>query len=157
MLLLPNITHEYYAIKEPWEVNWISIGGFAAEQIFKNAEIADTPVLTISRPDITLQAMEKSLYLAQSGNAMRSLECSKIVHGMIMDIIAFAHTSKNDLKMEQYIKLKPVFEFVEANYNKIITLVELSDILNLTPQYFCSLLKKIEKITPGEFRKMHGI
>lgn len=208
MLLLPNIPHEYYAIKEPWEVNWISIGGFAAEQIFKNAEIADTPVLTISRPDIILQAMEKALYLAQSGNALRSLECSKIIYGIIMDIIAFSHTSKNDLKMDQYSKLKPVFDFIEDNYNKVITLEELSEILNLTPQYFCSLFKKttgirifeyingirvknskelilnhknmsikeiaefcgydnisyfcevfkkIEKMTPGEFRKLHGV
>lgn len=208
MLLLPNIPHEYYALKEPWEVSWISIGGYAAEQIFKTAELANSAVLTISRPDITLHAIEKALYLAQSSNAMRSLECSKIVYNMIMDIIAFAHTFKNDLKIDQYSKLKPVFDFVEDNYNKVITLEELSEILNLTPEYFCSLFKKttgirifeyingiriknskemilkhknmsikeiaefcgynnvsyfcevfkkIEKITPGKFKKLHGV
>lgn len=124
-----------------------------------------------------------------------------------MHIIAFAHTPKNDLKMNQYIKLQPVFDFVEDNYNKVITLQELSKVSNLTPQYLCSLFKKItgirvfeyinsirvknskevilkhknmsikevaefcgydnvsyfcevfkkiEKITPGEFKKLHG-
>ncbi|SCP99296.1 AraC family transcriptional regulator [Anaerobium acetethylicum] len=208
MLLLPNVPHEYYALTEPWEISWISIGGFAAEQVFNNIEIADSPVLTISRPDITLKAMEKVLFLAQSSNAMKSLECSKIVYGIIMDLIAFGHTSKNDLKMDQYTKLKPVFDFVEDNYNKVITLQELSEVSDLTPQYLCSLFKKItgirifeyinsvrvknskemilnhknlsikeiagfcgydnisyfcevfkkaEKMTPGEFRKLHGV
>lgn len=208
MLLLPNVPHEYYALKEPWEISWISIGGFAAEQAFKNIEIADSPVLTISRPDIILKAMEKALFLAQSSNAMKSLECSKIVYGIIMDLIAFGHTSKNDLKMDQYTRLKPVLDFVEGNYNKVITLQELSEVSDLTPQYLCSLFKKItgirifeyinsvrvknskemilnhknlsikeiaefcgydnisyfcevfkkaEKMTPGEFRKLHGV
>lgn len=207
MLLLPNSPHEYYAVKEPWETSWISIGGFAAEQVFKNAEITDSAVLTISRPDTTLRSMEKALHLAKSREAMRSLECSKIVYSMIMHIIAFAHTSKNDLKMNQYMKVKPVFDFVEDNYNNVITLQELAEVSNLTPQYLCSLFKKItgirvfeyinsirvknskevivhhknmsikevaeicgfdnvsyfcevfkkiEKITPGEFKKLHG-
>ena len=207
VLLLPNTPHEYYAAKEPWEVSWISIGGFAAEQVFKNAQITESAVLTISHPDTTLRAMEKALSIAQSREAMRSLECSKIVYSIIMHIIAFAHTSKNDLKMNQYIRLKPVFDFVEDNYNNVITLQELSEVSNLTPQYLCSLFKKItgvrifeyinsiriknskefivkhqnmsikeiaercgfdngsyfcevfkkiEKITPGEFKKLHG-
>lgn len=151
MLLLQNTPHEYYALKDPWEVSWISMGGFAAEQIFKNLEYTESTVLTISRPEITLQSIEKALYTAKSSTAMRSLKCSKTVYDLIMDITAFAHTSENDVKMDQYLKLKPVFDFVESNYNKIITLKELSEISNLSPQYLCSLFKKITGIRVFEY------
>ena len=208
MLLYPNIPHEYYALKEPWEVDWISIGGFAAESIFKNAGFTSPGVFYISQPDVLLQGTTKSLDIAKSDNPMKSLECSKIIYELIMNIISYTSTDKADFKMNQYSKLKPVFDYINNNYNKIITLQDLSAAANLTPQYLCSLFKKItgirvfeyinsiriknskemiirykdlplkdiaqicgydnvsyfceifkkiEKLTPGEFRKLHGI
>lgn len=106
----------------------------------------------------------------------------------------------------QYNRIKPVIEYIDENYNRLITLSDLSEVLKVTPQhlcnmfkkvtsqrvfeyinlkriqkskelllqqeqlqikeissivgfddvsYFCSLFRKIEQISPGEFRRLH--
>lgn len=151
MLLLPHVPHEYYSLEDPWIVNWIAIGGFAASQVFINAGLEYSPVLTINRPEITLLAMEKALDLANSRKTMKNLDCSKIVYEIILDIIAFSHTPTNDQMMDQNIKLKPIFDYIEDHYHQVITLAELSGILQVTPQYFCTLFKRITGVRIIEY------
>ncbi|OPJ57312.1 AraC family transcriptional regulator [Clostridium oryzae] len=208
MLLYANIPHEYYAIGSQWKVNWISIGGFGAEDMFKKSLSENSGVFTISKPDVIEKGIELAFEMAISDRLMKSLECSKIVYDLIVNIIVNVLSDEEELVFSQYSKLKPIFDYIDDNYNRVITLEELSSIANLTPQYlctifkkikgirvfeyinsvriknskemilkykhmsikeisykcgyedssyFCSIFKKQEKITPGEFKKLHGV
>lgn len=208
-ILIPaNVPHEYYSIQDNWTVSWVEMGGFSIDQIFKHLESLNMPVLTIFRPDATIQTINNILYMSLSNGVVRSFECSKLVYQLIMDISELIYLSKNETNMNRYTRLQPIFDFIDENYNKVITLDELSEILDITPQYlcsifkkvtgiriyeyinniriknskeiilkyqdkpikeiaelcgydsmsyFCEVFKKIEKITPGEFRKMYGL
>lgn len=208
MLIPADVPHEYYSVDDNWVVSWVAFGGFSTKQIFENIETFYVPVLTIFRPDSTIQTINNILYMSSSNNAARSFECSKLIYQLIMDIVALSHISKSKTKMSSYARLQPIFDFIDENYTKVITLDELAEILDVTPQhlcsifkkvtgvriyeyinsiriknskeiilkyqdkpikeiaemcgydsvsYFCEVFKKIEKITPGDFRKMYGL
>ncbi|MDP4145241.1 MAG: AraC family transcriptional regulator [Bacillota bacterium] len=208
MLLFSNIPHEYYSVTDVWEVDWITIGGFAGEQILYNAGILKSEVFFVSEPELFLLRSEKLLKMAKSYNFLNSLECSKIIYSLLMDILGYTATKKDDFMKDQYSRLKPVLDYIETNYGTPIALDDLSKTAKLTPQYlctlfkkttgirvfeyinniriknskemllrfkamplrdiarscgyddvsyFCSMFKKQEKLTPGEFRKLHGV
>lgn len=208
MLLFPHTAHEYYSNSDNWIVDWIALNGFAVEEVFKNGGIKHSEVFSVSEPELFILRMEKLLELAVSYNTMKSLECSKIIYSLLMDILTYTSTDKADYMINKYSKLRPVLDYIDANYNQVITLQDLSKIANVTPEYlcavfkkttgirifeyinniriknskeailskknmpikeiaknvgfddvsyFCSMFKKIEKLTPNEFRKLYEI
>ena len=48
-------------------------------------------------------------------------------------------------------QLSPVIEYIDKNYQKDITLVELADLIDLSPQYLCRLFKECLNIRPFEY------
>ncbi|ADL52220.1 AraC family transcriptional regulator [Clostridium cellulovorans] len=208
MLLFPHTSHEYYSSSEEWIVDWVALNGYAVEEILKNGGIQHSEVFSVSEPELFILRMEKLLELAASYNTIKSLESSKIIYSILMDILAYTSTDKVDYMINQYSKLRPVLDYIDDNYDKIITLQDLSEVANVTPEYlctvfkkttgirvfeyinniriknskemilskknmpikeiaknsgfedvsyFCSMFKKIEKLTPNEFRKLYGI
>jgi AraC-like DNA-binding protein len=151
MLLFSNVPHEYYAVTDSWEVAWVTISGFAAEQTLRNGGISKSGVLSVLDPELFLLRTEKLHDMAEFYNSLNSLECSKIIYSLLMDILAYTATEKVDSRLNQYSKLKSVFDYIENNYKKIITLDNLSEVANLTPQYFCSLFKKTTGIRVFEY------
>lgn len=143
MLLYPNMRHEYYSIDDMWCVDWISIGGVAAEQLLMHNGLGNSGVFTVQYPELLLQKTQKAYDIATSGSIMKSVECSIVVYDLLLDLVAFAHTSNDNFMMQQYSKLLPVINFIDTNYSRAISLEELSEQAGLTPQYLCTLFKKI--------------
>ena len=50
-------------------------------------------------------------------------------------------------------KIWPTIEYIEANYNKEMTLEKLASTLNMNREYFCRIFKKATEITPTEYIK----
>ncbi len=48
-------------------------------------------------------------------------------------------------------KIWPTIEYIEANYNKEMTLEKLASTLNMHREYFCRIFKKATEITPTEY------
>lgn len=151
ILLFSNVPHEYYSTTDSWEVDWITIGGFYAEQILINAGITKSGVFSVLDPDLFLLRTEKLLEMAKFYNSLKSLECSKIIYSLLMDILAYTSSEKLDYMAKQYSKLKSVFDYIEEHYEKLITLEDLSAVAKLTPQYLCSIFKKTTGIRVFEY------
>lgn len=47
--------------------------------------------------------------------------------------------------------LKPVFEYINENYTKQISLEEMADKANLSPKYFCRVFREVMHYTPFEY------
>ena len=50
-------------------------------------------------------------------------------------------------------KLEGVFEYVQENYTREISLEEISSTMGMNREYFCRLFKKEKGITPLHYRK----
>ncbi len=151
MLLYPNEPHEYYSISDKWLVDWVSFGGFAAEKFLENYGMNKSGVFMVSNAEIILRKIETLLNMARSNGALIGIECSKILYELIMDILTYASADKDDFIFQQYSKLKPVFDYIDENYSKLITLEELAAAVEFTPEYLCTVFKKIMGIRIFEY------
>lgn len=208
MLLYPNIIHEYYPVEDPWKVDWVSFDGYQIENYLKSIGISESKVLNVYNPEAMLSKMRKILVLLQSSNTMKSLEGSAIAYDLLLDLLRYCATNSESSVLQQYNRIKPVLDYIDNKFDKIISLEELSEVASLTPQYlctlfknitgyrvfeyinnvriknskefilkykdkqikeiaklsgyedvsyFCAVFKKSEKITPAEFKKLHGM
>lgn len=64
--------------------------------------------------------------------------------------------TKSDIstKIEQ---LKPVLEYIEANFSKSLSLTELSGIIGMNPKYFCRFFSSITQQTPMNYVNYYRI
>ena len=53
MLLFPDISHSYYAIKEPWEVSWVTFNGKYARSILRAFQWERSHILRSPAPNVS--------------------------------------------------------------------------------------------------------
>jgi AraC family transcriptional regulator, arabinose operon regulatory protein len=152
MLLYPDVPHEYYAVSDVWEVDWVIFGGLHIEDFFKRtADIKKSGVYYVSQPDIILSKIRDIHAIELSDHPIKSLECSRIAYDILMDILSTTSLRSDNSMDRQYGRLKPLFDFIERNYSKNLSLQDLSGIVGVTPQHFCTLFKKVTNLRVFEY------
>ena len=101
--------------------------------------------------------IKKAYSILNSSNSMKGIDSSVLVYQFLMDLIKYNHNFESESFAHQHIRLLPVFEYIEKNYHRTISLEELASVLNVTPQYFCYLFKSIMYIRPVEFINTYRI
>lgn len=208
MLLFKGVPHEYYAISTTWIVDWIVFDGTQVEHFLKHiAGIETAGAFYVSRPDIFSSRIRNAIDIEESESTLKSIKCSSIIYSLLTDILQFASINPDNSAINQHSKLKPLFEFIEQNFDKPLTMEAMAKVIGVTaphlctqfkkttnirifqyinsfrikkskelliqnPQmqikeialrvgfedfnYFCSVFKKLEKISPGQFRKIYN-
>lgn len=158
MLLFPDVPHEYYAVSDTWEVDWIIFAGLQIEDFFsRTAEIKRSGIYFVSQPDILLSKIRRAFEVEQSDSATKSLECSRIAYDILVDILKFTSQKSDSSMVNKYNRLKPLLEFIDENYYKSLTLVDLSEVVGVTPEHLCNLFKKVTTHRVFEYINMTRI
>lgn len=148
--LFPNEPHQYFATHEPWDIIWMSFRGDLSELLFQQAGITQSGVYSTADHDIIVTHMKNIYAMTQSGRAFLGIECSKLVYMFLLDLMKVILVSS--LSVEQnYLKLNPVFRYIEAHHSKLITIKDLANCIDVTPQYLCLLFQKAMKMRPMEY------
>jgi AraC family transcriptional regulator, arabinose operon regulatory protein len=150
MFLFPHVPHKYYSTGGEWKVHWISFNGGGME-CFLKASAINSGVYFIKNEEMVWARIKKTLTVSQSNSSLKNIEASGIIYEMLMDILMYASKSSNDSTEEQYMKLEPAFEYIQNNYNKLITLEDISKTMGVTPQHLCVLFKSITGMRPFEY------
>ncbi len=208
MFLLPGQPHEYYSDSdEDWVVDWVGLTGTGVEQFLKEiAGLTDAGVYSVSQPQLTRGNMEQILAATQSESPVKGLDISALAYAFVTNLYKLISAGSTGSMDSRYNRLTPILDYIEEHYSESITLKQLSEIMDVTPQhlctlfrknmntrifeyinllriqkskdllltqpslairdvahhngfedvsYFCYIFKRIEKSTPGDFRKMH--
>ncbi|MEK3777388.1 AraC family transcriptional regulator [Paenibacillus sp. FSL K6-4396] len=150
MLLFPGQKHEYYALSDSWEVDWIIFDGNGSANLFETVGIVDTCVYTLAQPEYLLSRMRELLQaaLTPQEQTLSNYACSAILYTLLTEIIQRVSVEGSDTVGQQYERLKPVLDYIEQHYAEEITLPTLAGLICVTPEYFCHLFKKTTGIRP---------
>ncbi|WP_145149859.1 AraC family transcriptional regulator [Paenibacillus xylanexedens] len=150
ILLFPGQKHEYYALSENWEVDWIIFDGSGSASLFETVGIVDTCVYTLASPEYLLARMRELLQaaLTPQEQTLSNYACSAILYTLLTEIIQRVSVEGSDTVGQQYERLKPVLDYIEQHYAEEITLPTLAGLIRVTPEYFCHLFKKTTGIRP---------
>jgi len=158
MILFPEVPHEYYALSDSWEVDWIIFGGIQIEDFFnRTAEIKKSGIYFVSQPDTILLNIRKAYEIEQSDSTTKSLECSSITYNILVDILKFSFQGSDSSIVNKYNRLKPLLDFIDKNYNRSLSLEDLSEVVGVTPEHLCNLFKKVTTNRVFEYINMTRI
>jgi len=150
MLLFPGQKHEYYAISGSWEVDWIIFDGSGSASLFETVGIVGTSIFALASPDLLLSRMRELLRaaLTPQEQTLNNYACSAILYTLLTEIIQCVSVEGSDTVGQQYVRLKPVLDYIDLHYAEEISLQTLAGLLSVTPEYFCHLFKKTTGIRP---------
>ncbi len=143
--------HEYRALGSEWITDWVIFNGDEIPVFFdKTMNISGSRMLYISSPSQIRRKIEALLNASQNLPA-ESNRCSIITYEILIDIMTLTSEKENNSSDTKQKRIEPVINYINENYDKVITLSDLADIAGLTPQYLCSLFKSITSKTIFEY------
>ncbi|MBQ8345034.1 MAG: helix-turn-helix transcriptional regulator, partial [Clostridia bacterium] len=152
MLLFPNEPHCYHSVSGEWIVDWIIFSGEGIEPFFqKTMEVSGTEIYRISKPERLAGRLETLLQTASNGHGAMSALCSEQIYAFLLELMRLISHEDEANMDERLRRLSPAFAYVERHCAEPISLGELSASVGMTPQYFCSLFRRVTGQTPLAF------
>lgn len=138
----PEIPHKYYAVEEPWEVQWLTFDGKALLPLmnylgFGMWETVD--YLNIEYLDKIIENIDLTL---RTGNSFCAAECSLLLYDFLIKIKVLINLKKDKVDKGKSLMLETVVEFMENNYSSDIALEDIAQEVSVTPSHLCRIFKK---------------
>lgn len=148
MLLFPDERHEYKPVREPWSVQWVTFNGKHMADMLASMRFDTSTVLYVTNPDIILTKMQSILTVLQTEDPFRGVECSALGYQLLLDLFLYASHSEVRSKRQHVEQLAPIFAYIEEHYNQPISLRQLADQLQVSPQHTCLLFQQTLGLRP---------
>ncbi len=142
----PEVPHQYYALKEPWETHWITFNGYAVPELMQLLGIRRCEVFYIL-DILKVEKMFDDIYIPNDLGYV----ADKILYKFIIELRNCLDTEFSISGHLKYKQLQPIVSFMENNYHKDISLQDMADIINVTPRHFCRLFKEAFNLSPFKY------
>lgn len=152
MLLFPNEPHEYKALEKGWLVDLIVFTGTEIEHFIRHILRADgSAVYDIATPQIIAGRLEELYAAAGTSLPAQSLTCSALTYTLLTELLRLISAGQTSPMVRLLDRIRPALTHIEAYPDRQLSLAELAELTDLTPQYFCSVFKKATSQTPVEY------
>ena len=149
--LPPNVPHEYYPTEDIWETHWITFDGRECKAVLDFIGLDKAKPIRIHDINSIDAIFKKILYLMKTNYYYSGCQCSAHLYQFLIELNRVMNVqtgAKDGAKLNQ---LTPVIEYIDNNYNRDLTLSELSELIDLSPQYLCRLFKECLNMRPFEY------
>jgi AraC-like DNA-binding protein len=150
--IMPNEPHEMYPDEGDWIVDWVGLIGEQTQEIMKNIlQINKTGVYEVTDGDILHDLIVGIADLEESDTVMKEYDQTVRVYEFLVNFARVQVLSSHSSLKSRYDRIKPIFDYIDKHYHESITLKQLADLLDVTPQHLCTLFRKIMKTRIFEF------
>lgn len=147
----PFVPHEYYAEQDPWTTHWVLFNGTAVDMVPSIQHMGQSHVFHVVAPEKLALLHNKIYASAEIGGLLNITDISLNLYEFLLEsdsCIGNTPVSKHGLREKQ---LLDVIAYIEANYQKDISLETLAAIAGITPQHLCRLFKTTYHMRPMEY------
>jgi AraC family transcriptional regulator of arabinose operon len=157
IFLYPGDPHEYHAIESPWIVNWFTFNGSNIKQVLAHIGLDESGVYSVHHHEVLSTKIRTALKLLQSTDRTKGISASSLVYDFLITLMRYAHKDGDKSYFGGYARLDPVFQYIERNFYKPLTIDELAKIIEVTPQHLCHLFKILIRERPFTFINIYRI
>ena len=138
-----DVPHAYYSYGNNFKTQWITFDGVSCESVFQSHNVKKYKVLK----DVNIEKLNADYNFLYNKNQqyINGYELSVHIYSYIINF--FNCAKKTDL----FDKMQDVINYIKINYDKCISLEDLSSITGMNKYTFCREFKKIYNITAFEF------
>ena len=141
-LLYKGTTHSYRAISQDWTLQILGFDGDAVLKIMSVLKMSESGVYKCSHPQKIIAKIKKIEQLSTSSSTNKKLLYSSIIYDTLLtlsteisEIIPVVDSQGNPL-------ITSIMGYLESNFDRDISLSELSQAMGRTPEYLCSIFKQ---------------
>jgi AraC family transcriptional regulator of arabinose operon len=142
-----GVPHEYYATEQPWALRWIAFNGNQTDYFFKFLKLPKGGVFKKNTISCLDKIFDKLLAVIGAEGEYCDIECSAILHTLMAELIR----AEGDAQSKSKDRLGPIISYLNANYNKDLSLEDMAARINVCPDYFCKLFKQAYQVTPFKY------
>lgn len=151
IFIFPHVPHSYYAVEKPWITQWVSFDGYSIETLLEILNINKTGVFEIKDRFFLEKQMMECFDLATHTGVYDPIVTSAYLYQLLVNIENNIVLIDKDCLAHQKNKLAPVLKYIEEHYSETITIEQLGELINVTPQYICVLFQRIINKRPFEY------
>lgn len=151
MYIPSNVPHEYYPTETIWELHWLVFDGKDVGSIMQHCKLVKAKLVHINDLSSLETIFKKILYSMRTNYYCGGFDRSSLMYSFLIELSKLMYLQENTHYNQQLKQLKPVLDYINANYQREITLPELANIINITPQYLCRIFKNCLNVRPVEY------
>ena len=150
--IMPDEPHEIYPDEGDWIIDWVGLVGDQTKELLKNVlQITKSGVFEVTDGDLLHNIIDQIASIEQSDETMKEYAQTIKVYEFITTFARVQVLASHSSLSTRYERIKPVLDYIDAHYHESITLKQLADLLDVTPQHLCTLFRKIMKTRIFEF------
>jgi len=151
MFLYPNVPHTYYPKSNQWITEWLSFDGKDIAQLVDAIGFHSSGVYQLDYLDQFKNHLREGYRLATSTNQYSSLDMSAFLYNFLIELIKNVKPLHKTSRSNQYDKLLPVLLYLDVHYSQPMVLEILAELIQVSPQYLCTLFKKVFNTRPSAY------
>ena len=142
----PRTPHEYYPISGDFQIYFCVFSGTGVDGLFTYLGFDKTEVFTGDSKKI-LEDFKRLCEITDP------LSQSTLLYRMLDSISRLSRLNPNRTHIEKnkYGKILPVFDYIEQNYKRPITLDDMADLICVSKSYLCRTFREAYGITPVNY------
>ncbi len=150
------VPHQYYvSAEDSWEFYWVHMIGSNCERLLDFLIHQAGNVFEISNLEEIAARMEillKTPYRYYEYELFVAQSLSRILFGLLENVAQTRLETKEDKGL-----VEKVISYIEANYQKQISLREIRDCVHVSVEHIIRVFKSETGTTPGQYLKVHRI
>lgn len=152
MLVFPDEPHEIYPDEGDWIIDWIALIGHGIEDILNQVlQISGSTRYAVTDGDAISAIITDIVNSETSDDPMKEYRQTVLSYSFLVAFSKLIVLTSNSSLSTRYDRIKPVLDYIDSHYSESITLKQLADLLEVTPQHLCTLFRKIMKTRIFEF------
>lgn len=151
-LICPDVVTYYKADDEdPWVYTWVGFKGIKAGKYLKLANITqENPVFMCTDTELVRQCFE-NMIKATKLKYGREVRLQGLLAVFLSQLIEESGKNIDISNNYKEIYIKKTLQFVEANYSRKLSIVEMAKNIGLNKNYFSTFFKENMQITPQQY------
>lgn len=148
MLIPAFMPHQYYAIKEPWETHFVAFAGYGVQGLLDTLDLKGFGVFLFD--DIRfLDGLVTDIFIAaKSGTISSGYKSSAALYRLLVEIKNSIRENSNTMENIRFKRIQKVISYIESNYSKDISIEDMSEVIDISPQYLCRLFNQTLNLRP---------
>ncbi len=150
MFLYPNKAHKYEAkVNGEWITEWLSFSGRDIAQLVNAIGFHSSGVFDIHDTQHIGQLIREIYNLSVSSNPYKHLDTSNLLYSFLVQLYKGTTSLHHTSTANYYTRLAPVIAYLDNHINEPMELSSLAGMIDVSPQYLCTLFKKVTGSRPA--------
>ncbi len=151
-IFLPkNLPHRYYPVSEKWGVSWLAFEGYHCDEILAKLKMTDFFITALPPSAMLEKNFEKMIHSQETDFLYCDHVCSGLLYDYLLEFHRYTNSSADSERSRLISLLLPALQYMHSNYKENTSMVELSNLIGISPEHFSRIFKKALNTTPTNF------